>query len=198
MIIWFCLALVVTFLEMFLVTFYLLAVAAGFSAGGIAAYFECTTETQITAAGITTIIVACFSFMLRKKLRRTIDTKLNNMDKGERVHVEASKIAADGSAKVVYRGADWLAYSTKGPLTAGIYLIDHIDGTRLVLEEKVGDASQVSSTTNAASTENAEAADASSSDAVDSINNEGKDAADQVQITSDPNSQQKGQSSAKF
>lgn len=147
MIIWFCLALVVTFVEMFLVTFYLLAVAAGMCAGGIAAYLGSTTETQITAAGITTIIVACFSFMLRKKLRRTIDVKLNNMDKGERVQVVGDKIASDGSARVVYRGTDWVAYSTQGPLSAGIYLIDRIDGTRIVLEQKVGDASQVYNST---------------------------------------------------
>lgn len=163
MIIWFCLALIVTFVEMFLVTFYLLAVAAGMCAGGVAAYFEGTLETQLSAAGITTIIVACFSFMLRKKLRRPIDTKLNNMDKGERVKVEPQKLNPDGTAKVIYRGADWTAYSTKGSLTAGIYLIDRVDGTRLVLEEKVAGPEQLDSA-KAANTTNAQQDPASSQD----------------------------------
>lgn len=177
MIIWFCLALIVTIVEMFLVTFYLLAVTLGMCAGGLAAYFDGSLETQLTAAGITTIIAACFSFMLRKKLRRPIDTKLNNLDKGERVKVEPGKINPDGTAKVVYRGADWTAYSTQGALTAGIYLIDKVDGTRLVLEEKVAGAEQVVG----ASTTSESAQDPAAQDSADKAPAE----QDQAQSSSD-------------
>lgn len=148
MIVWFGLALVVTFVEISLVTFYLLAVAAGLAGGGVAAYLDCPVSTQLTVAGIVTIIMACLSFVLRKKLKRPIDAKANSLDKGERVAVEAAKINNDGSAKVIYRGAEWLAYSTKGSLTAGIYLIEKIDGTRLVLEDKVADESAINTPSN--------------------------------------------------
>lgn len=124
---------------MSLLTFYLMAVAAGFAAGGIAAYMDCQLEMQLTAAGITTIVMACLSFLLRKKLRRPTDAKANAMDKGERVHVYAEKLNTDGTAKVMYRGAEWSAYSTKGSLTEGVYLIDKIDGIKLILEDKISD-----------------------------------------------------------
>lgn len=137
MVIWFVLAMIVTFVEISLVTFYLLAIAIGLCAGGVAAYLDASITAQITIAGITCIVMACFSYFLRKKLKRPTDAKVNSMDIGERVTVEGSKITADGMAQVTYRGANWQAYSNDGALTEGIYLILRVDGTRLVLGEKI-------------------------------------------------------------
>lgn len=140
---WFIIALICLIVEINAMTFYLLALAIGALTGGSLAYFEYDFTTQLTAAGIVTIISAAGSHYLRKKLKSPNDRKNNQLDMGQRVQVHQSAIAADGTAHVDYRGAQWQAYKENEMLTPGVYVIARLDGARIVLGDKIGDAQQV-------------------------------------------------------
>lgn len=136
-IIWFIVALIIVIIEMNLMSFYLMAVALGAAAGGITAYMSYDITIQGIVAGIVTIIASCGSFYLRHKLKTHQDKMNNELDRGQRVVVKADRLREDGSALVSYRGADWIAYKEDSALTAGIYFIARIDGTRLILGDKL-------------------------------------------------------------
>lgn len=136
---WFVVALVLLIIEINAMSFYLMALALGAVAGGISAFLECSFTNQALIAGLVTIIAACLSFYLRKKLKGSADNTNNVLDIGQRVTVSPDNIKPDGTAKVVYRGAEWQVYSSQGPLSAGIYLIDKVNGTQLELGTKLSD-----------------------------------------------------------
>lgn len=139
MIIWLCLALAAVTAEMFMLTLYLLAAAAGLTAGGIAAYLNLSLEGQITSAAVVTIIASCGGYYLRRHLKKKTDVKVSNPDIGERVTVKADQLKEDGCAEVLYRGARWIAYAENTVIKEGIYTIVRIDGTRLVLAALTGE-----------------------------------------------------------
>ena len=134
---WFIAALLIIIVEMNVMTFYLMAVALGAIAGGLGAYFELTLSNQFMLAGVVTIVAACFSFWLRRKFKSHMDKQNNELDRGQRVVVKADKIREDGTADVTYRGTDWRAYKENAVLTPGIYFIVRVDGTQLVLGDKI-------------------------------------------------------------
>lgn len=136
-IIWLVIALIIVIVEMNLMSFYLMAVALGAAAGGITAYMSYDLPTQGIVAGIVTIISSCGSFYLRRKLKNHQDKMNNDLDRGQRVVIKDDRLNEDGTATVSYRGADWVAYKENAPLTAGIYFIARIDGTRLVLGDQI-------------------------------------------------------------
>lgn len=134
---WFILALIVVIAEMNLMSFYLLAVAAGAIAGGISAYFEQDFQSQIITAAIATIIASGLCHYLRKRFKHMSDRHSNQLDVGQRVVVKEDQIKEDGTAQVTYRGAQWDAYLPNAVLTPGIYFIIKIDGSKLVLGNKI-------------------------------------------------------------
>ena len=134
---WFIAALVLVIVEMNLMSFYLMALALGAAAGGIADYLELPIQEQCMAAGIVTILAACGSFYLRRKLKHHMDKNNNELDRGQRVVVKADNIREDGTALVNYRGAEWVAYKEKAVLTPGIYFIARVDGTKLALGDQL-------------------------------------------------------------
>lgn len=134
---WFIAALVLVIVEMNLMSFYLMALALGAAAGGIAAYLELPIQEQCMAAGIVTILAACGSFYLRRKLKHHMDKNNNELDRGQRVVVKADNLREDGTALVNYRGTEWVAYKEKAVLIPGIYFIARVDGTKLVLGDQL-------------------------------------------------------------
>ena len=136
---WFVIALVLLIIEINAMSFYLLALSLGALAGGISAYLECSLTTQTLNAGLVTIIASCLSFYLRKRFKSVNDKSNNVLDIGQRVTVSPDNINIDGTAKVIYRGATWQVYSSQGPLSAGIYLIDKVNGSQLELGTKLSD-----------------------------------------------------------
>lgn len=136
---WFVIALVLLIIEINLMSFYLVALALGAIAGGISAYMDCTFTNQAVIAGLVTMVTAILSFYLRKKLKSPKDKSNNVLDIGQRVTVQPDNINADGSAKVLYRGAEWQAFAKEGALSAGIFLIENVNGTQLILSTKVSD-----------------------------------------------------------
>lgn len=156
-IIWFIVALILVIVEMNFMSFYLMAVALGAAAGGITAYMSYDLTTQGIVAGIVTIFASCGSFYLRHKLKTHQDKMNNELDRGQRVVVKADRIREDGTAMVTYRGADWIAYQEGSALSAGIYFIARIDGTRLVLGEQIPAAEAANGTATTATTESSAA-----------------------------------------
>lgn len=72
--------------------------------------------------------------LLQKNLRKlTPNTQCDNLDKGQIVNV--TSVNEDGSAKVNYRGTTWTAYADNGSLECGVYKIDRVEGTRLILKK---------------------------------------------------------------
>lgn len=134
---WFVTALILIIIEINIMSFYLMALALGALAGGIAAWMDGTFTAQAMTAGIVTIIAASLSFVLRKKLRTARDKSNNVLDIGQRVTVQPASIREDGSARVTYRGAQWEAFASEGPVSAGIWIISAVNGTQLILGQKV-------------------------------------------------------------
>lgn len=137
--IWFIVAMVAVFVEMTLMSFYLMAVAVGAIAGGLTAYMGHDLNSQIIIAAIATILASGLSFYLRKKLKQPSDKKLSNLDADQRVIVHEDELKKDGTARVKYRGTYWKAYLEGAMISPGIYSIDSVDGTRLKLKERLGD-----------------------------------------------------------
>lgn len=134
---WFVLALIVVIAEMNLMSFYLLAVAIGATAGGISAYCEHSFQQQIMYAAIATLVASIGCYFLRKRFKQMSDKHSNQLDVGQRVVVKADNIKEDGTAQVSYRGAQWDAYKPQAVLTPGIYFITKIDGAKLVLGDQI-------------------------------------------------------------
>lgn len=146
---WFVVALVLLIVEINAMSFYLVALALGAIAGGISAYMEQTFTQQAVVAGIVTMIAAILSFYLRKKLKSPKDKSNNVLDIGQRVTVQPDNINADGSAKVLYRGAEWQAFASEGSLSSGIFLIESVNGTQLILGTKVSEYPEKKNSDNA-------------------------------------------------
>ena len=136
--IWFGLAAVALIGEISSGTFYLLLVALGLSAGGIAAWLAADFEWQLVACAV----VALLGLLVLRRTgvlkKREIDAGRNadvNMDIGQTVEVEAWSEA--GLARVWYRGAHWQAELAAGqPAHGGEHVITELRGTRLVLTPK--------------------------------------------------------------
>lgn len=146
---WFVVALVLLIVEINAMSFYLVALALGAIAGGISAYMEQTFTQQAVVAGIVTMIAAILSFYLRKKLKSPKDKSNNVLDIGQRVTVQPDNINADGSAKVLYRGTEWQAFASEGSLSSGIFLIESVNGTQLILGTKVSEYPEKKNSDNA-------------------------------------------------
>lgn len=137
--IWFAVACVLVILEMATGTFYLLMIAIGVAAGGMAALLDMpgTTQSVIAAA-----VAAVATYALRRsKLGRPehIDAARDpdvNLDIGQALEVGEWHMLSDTAAvaRVMYRGALWDAeLASGGTAVPGLFMIQEVQGNRLIL-----------------------------------------------------------------
>ena len=114
-------------------TFYLLAVAIAFAAGGLAAWAELSFASQLTVAAL--VGVVSVALLRRWKARRPAPTLPANLDLGQPVHVAAWRDG--GRARVNYRGSQWDAEleSAEVPREETLY-IAAVRGSVLILSDR--------------------------------------------------------------
>jgi len=138
---WFALAGILVVLEMFTGTFYLLMVAIGFAAGGVAALAGAGVALQLVVAALAGVIA---TYGLRrsrwgKTAKRDAQRDPNvNLDIGQMLLVEEWSEANGGAqtARAMYRGAMWDVELEAGSAgRPGRYVIREVRGNRLVVAE---------------------------------------------------------------
>ncbi|HEY9279683.1 MAG TPA: NfeD family protein [Eoetvoesiella sp.] len=131
---WFGVAALFLLLEMATGTFYLLLVALGFVAAGMAAYADLSLVWQI----ISGLVVSLIGLMVLHHQRRSkghVPTQSNPdvvQDIGQSVMVEAWD--ENGQVRVFYRGAHWSArMDGDQPAQPGEHYIQAVQGLTLIL-----------------------------------------------------------------
>ena len=116
-------------------TFYLLMVALGLACGAVAAHLGLSESTQVAVAALVGAGATTAWHWHRSRRPGTVPVRENrdvNLDVGERVQVE--DWAADGTARVTYRGSGWPARLAPGSVArAGEHDIVAVEGNWLVL-----------------------------------------------------------------
>lgn len=136
-VLWCVAALVVVGLEMFAGTVYLLAVAAGAAVAAFLSFLDFSFSAELFGCGVTTVLGAVAVRSIRRRMPEGEAEAIQKLDVGQRVFVEA--VRRDGTSEVRYRGAPWRARSESGALSRGTWTIVRVDGTELVLGERVAD-----------------------------------------------------------
>ena len=135
--VWFGLAGIVVICELFTGTFYLLMIALGFAAGGVAALLGVSFELQVMVAAAVganaTYFLRKSSFAKSRKMSSARDPNVN-LDIGQVLTVEKW----DGShARVMYRGALWDVDLAPGSQAeSGEFIISEMRGSHLVVTNK--------------------------------------------------------------
>lgn len=136
--IWLGLAALALIGELATGTFYLLLVALGLAAGGVAAWFGAALQWQLVACGVVLLAGLLVLRKTRVLKQRGLDAARNadvNLDIGQTVVVESW--SANGTARVWYRGAHWQAELARGQAPrAGEQIITEMRGSILVLTPK--------------------------------------------------------------
>lgn len=137
--IWFGLAIAALIGELSSGTFYLLLVALGLAAGGVAAWLDLGVQWQLVVCAAVALAGLALLRRTRVLKKREVDDRRNadvHLDIGQTVDVQAW--SENGLARVWYRGAHWQAELAAGQTsTPGQYRISEIRGTRLILTRKV-------------------------------------------------------------
>ncbi|MBN4666039.1 NfeD family protein [Pandoraea nosoerga] len=131
---WFGVAGLTVVLELASGTFYLLMVALGMVAGGVAAVFRVEWPLQWVVAAV---VAGVAVWLLRRSRfgRRGIKADAaadpnTNLDIGQQLRIEAWQ--RDGRARAMYRGAEWDVELLPGELpNAGWFVIREVRGSRL-------------------------------------------------------------------
>ncbi len=113
--IWLGLAALALIGELATGTFYLLLVALGLAAGGVAAWFGAALQWQLVACGVVLLAGLLVLRKTRVLKQRGLDAARNadvNLDIGQTVVVESW--SDNGTARVWYRGAHWQAELARG------------------------------------------------------------------------------------
>ena len=140
-IVWLGLAGILVVVEMFTGTFYLLLIAIGFAAGGIAAFAGAGAAMQLVVAALFGVIA---TYGLRnskwgKTAKRDAQRDPNvNLDIGQTLVVEQWSGNEGGvrTTRVMYRGAMWDVELDAGAIARpGAYVIREVRGNRLVVAE---------------------------------------------------------------
>lgn len=137
--IWFGLAVLALIGEVATGTFYLLLVALGLAAGGIAALVALSLELQLAVCGAVALVALV---VLRKTgvlKKREVDAASNadvNMDVGQVVTV--ADWGAGNTARVFYRGASWQVELAPGyDPVPGEHVITAVRGSRFIITPRV-------------------------------------------------------------
>lgn len=132
---WWVLAGVLVAVELATGTFYLLMLALGAAGAALAAHAGVAGTAQIATAALVGGGATALWHFKRARAPRSASAERNrdvNLDIGGVVRVE--QWAADGSARVHYRGASWQArFVGEGTPAPGEHVIVTVEGSRLGL-----------------------------------------------------------------
>lgn len=136
--IWFGMAGILVIAEIFTGTFYLLMIALGALAGGVAGLAGFAFSLQMVVAAIVGAIVTFFlrksSFGKQRRLPAARDPNVN-LDIGQTVHVKQWQ---GNQARAMYRGAMWDIELMPGAAAiAGAFVIREIRGSHLIVANTV-------------------------------------------------------------
>ncbi|MEI7843898.1 MAG: NfeD family protein [Gallionellaceae bacterium] len=130
---WFLLALILLGVEMVTGTFYLLVLAIAAGIGGLVAWMGVGTAWQLalSAAGA----IAGIALLRKWKSAQLKEDASDSMDIGQPVKVLSWR--EDGSARVLYRGAEWDAQLESADMPReGVLYIAAMHGSGLVLTHR--------------------------------------------------------------
>lgn len=132
--IWFGIAGILVIAEIFSGTFYLLMIAAGALAGGVAALAGLVFALQMAIAAmvgaVTIFLLRKSSFAKKRRLSAARDPNVN-LDIGQTVYVAQWQ---GNHARALYRGAMWDIELMPGETpVAGTFIIDEIRGSHLIV-----------------------------------------------------------------
>ena len=133
--VWWLAAIVLVIAEMLSGTFYLLAVALGLAAAGLAAFLGAAWAWQAVVAAL--LCSASVAGIFRWKQKHANPNEQANLayDIGQSVHI--ARWMDDRHARVSYRGAEWdaeLAKNTPHDSARQKWRIKEIVGTLLIIE----------------------------------------------------------------
>jgi membrane protein implicated in regulation of membrane protease activity len=131
---WWIAAGVLIVAELFSGTFYLLMIALGMIAGGLAFLAGVPPHLQMGVAAVIALIAVVVlrrsRFGHRKQRIASRDAAVN-LDIGATLRVDQWQ---NGRARAMYRGAQWDVQLAPGELErAGVYRITALDGSRLIV-----------------------------------------------------------------
>ncbi len=128
---WFIMALVLLGLEMATGTFYILVIALAACIGGVAALAGAEPYLQFAVSGVASIAGIA---LLRRTKKAHPGAAGMDLDIGQRVHVVSW--GPNGTARVLYRGAEWDAEpeSPDTPRDVALY-IKALHGSKLILTQ---------------------------------------------------------------
>ena len=132
---WWVAAGIVVAAELATGTFYLLMIALGLAAGAVAGHLGFGLSMQVLLAALVGGGATAAWHWHRARQPQSAPARENrdvNLDIGERVSVDAW--AADGTARVHYRGSAWTARLAPGAAAMpGQHLVSAVEGNWLVL-----------------------------------------------------------------
>ena len=133
---WLALAGVLTILELFSGTFYLLMIALGMLAGALVAFGGASEALQFLAAAL---VGAAATALLRRGRPRRADAANDpdiNLDIGQTLHVPRWHTDHE-TARAMYRGAMWDVDLAPGAVAKpGQFVIREIRGSRLIVSNQ--------------------------------------------------------------
>lgn len=140
---WFVAAGLVVILELFTGTFYLLMIAMGLAAGGLAALMNASSAFQLMLAALVAIVA---TFILkRSKIGKLYKTNAArdpnvNLDIGQTLFIEQwNQNEGRATARVKYRGAMWDVQLKPGATPQpGVFTIHEIQGSHLIVSAEGG------------------------------------------------------------
>ncbi|ARP90874.1 NfeD-like family protein 1 [Bordetella genomosp. 9] len=136
--IWFGLAVLALIGELATGTFYLLLVATGLAAGGLAAAIDVGVEGQLAMCGVVVVaglLILRATGILKKREVNPFRNADVNLDIGQTVTVADWK--GSRSARVWYRGASWDAVlASDCEPVAGEQVITEVRGSQLVVRPR--------------------------------------------------------------
>jgi membrane protein implicated in regulation of membrane protease activity len=135
--VWWIAAGVLIVMELFTGTFYMLMVALGFIAGGLAHWSGAPLAVELAAAALVALVAVVVLRRSRFGLARRRDASRDagvNLDIGETLQVVQWHA---GHARAMYRGAEWDVELAPGETEgAEWYRITAMQGSRLVVSAK--------------------------------------------------------------
>lgn len=129
---WIVAGIVLVGVDMLIGTFYLIVMGIAAGAGAAAAWTGLSLGWQFSIFAAATIVGGLIVSRMRSSVPSQSEA-LQHPDEGQTVTVE--KWRADGTTRVMYRGAQWTACANgEHSLEPGLWRIVKVEGTRLRIE----------------------------------------------------------------